>query len=212
MNMPTTEEEWRTCADYPMYEVSSFGNIRRVKRPQRLLLCSRRKSGRRMITIQNNYKVKGVLVARLILITFKGYPLPGKPYARHLDDNPGNDRIDNLEWGSQKDNMDDCRKNGSFARGQAKIDRKAVGIKVAAALRGTHHSPEIIKKRAQSLSKLVWITNEIDSRFVLPPVVLPEGWRYGRPKGQKRSSETIARMRVAASLREQKRRETKLSV
>lgn len=34
------------------------------------------------------------------------------PIVRHLDDNPRNNDIDNLVWGTQADNAEDCRRNG----------------------------------------------------------------------------------------------------
>lgn len=34
------------------------------------------------------------------------------PIVRHWDDNPKNNYLDNLLWGTQKDNAEDCRRNG----------------------------------------------------------------------------------------------------
>lgn len=36
------------------------------------------------------------------------------PVVRHLDDDPSNNNINNLAWGSQKDNMRDCMENGRW--------------------------------------------------------------------------------------------------
>lgn len=35
-----------------------------------------------------------------------------QPIVRHLDDNPHNNYLDNLRWGTQKDNHEDSRRNG----------------------------------------------------------------------------------------------------
>lgn len=34
------------------------------------------------------------------------------PVVRHANDDPSDNRVDNLMWGTQKDNVDDCRSHG----------------------------------------------------------------------------------------------------
>ena len=45
------------------------------------------------------------------------------PTVRHLDDDPTNNDLDNLAWGTQKDNMYDCMINGRFYY-FTKLDRR----------------------------------------------------------------------------------------
>lgn len=49
---------------------------------------------------------------RLLGIYFKENP-NNLPVLRHLDDDRNNCDLDNLEWGTQKDNMYDCIRNGN---------------------------------------------------------------------------------------------------
>lgn len=49
-------------------------------------------------------------VHHLVLETFVG-PRPENGIARHLNDNPLDNRLSNLKWGNQKENSDDFFKN-----------------------------------------------------------------------------------------------------
>lgn len=42
---------------------------------------------------------------------------------RHLDDNPLNNRLENLKWGTQKENMRDARKNNKLRGSSCKASR-----------------------------------------------------------------------------------------
>lgn len=52
------------------------------------------------------YKKKKTLkVARLVCETFNGLPTEEKNVCMHLDENSRNNRADNLQWGTQKENL-----------------------------------------------------------------------------------------------------------
>lgn len=53
----------------------------------------------------------------LILLTFVG-PKPDGYVARHLDGNPTNNRLDNLAWGTPKENHDDKYLHGTIPLGE----------------------------------------------------------------------------------------------
>ena len=57
-------------------------------------------------------------VHRLVLEAFVGHAPDGKSYCLHWDDDHGNNRLSNLRWGSQKENMQDCARNGHMNNGQ----------------------------------------------------------------------------------------------
>ena len=65
-------------------------------------------------------KIKGIgfLVHRLVAIAFHGLPPFPKAIVRHLDDNKQNNTPANLMWGTQIDNMEDARRNGTLAIGE----------------------------------------------------------------------------------------------
>jgi len=56
----------------------------------------------RFITV---YKGRTYKIARLICEAFHGAPPKGEPVCMHLDENAANNRPDNLQWGSQKQNL-----------------------------------------------------------------------------------------------------------
>ena len=57
---------------------------------------------------------KRKLVSRLVAEAFIPNPR-NLPLVRHMDDNPLNNNVENLQWGTQKDNMQDCVKHGRLA-------------------------------------------------------------------------------------------------
>jgi len=59
-------------------------------------------------------KAKAHFVHRLVAETFIPNP-DNLPYVCHKDDNPLNNCVDNLFWGTQKDNIDDCQSKGRHA-------------------------------------------------------------------------------------------------
>lgn len=53
------------------------------------------------------------MISRLVLFAFVGPPPPGKPWALHEDDDPSNNTLPNLRWGSAKENKADSIRNGT---------------------------------------------------------------------------------------------------
>lgn len=72
---------------------------------------------------------KGVKVHLLVLRLFRG-PAPEGMQARHLDGNKDNNRLDNLEWGTPKENNQDKIRHGTVPAGEnhglAKLTWKGV--------------------------------------------------------------------------------------
>jgi ribosomal protein L33 len=60
-----------------------------------------------------SYKGKRADVHRLVAKSF--IPNENKhPFVLHADDNQENNNVENLRWGTAKQNMDDARRNGKF--------------------------------------------------------------------------------------------------
>lgn len=91
------------------------------------LKTSKSKSGH--MKVQFGRKAKQQLVHRLVFKTFNGEIPPGM-VVRHLNDNPSDNRIENLNIGSQKDNVSDAKRNNIFPvgskNGQSKLTEKDV--------------------------------------------------------------------------------------
>ena len=72
--------------------------------------------------VSDNGKIKEVYIHRLVKETFEGNP-KNLPIVRHLDDDPSNNHLNNLMWGTQKDNHEDSVRNGTY-RAFTKEDRE----------------------------------------------------------------------------------------
>jgi hypothetical protein len=121
--------EWRAVPGFEgWYEVSDVGEVRSLRvnrlaaRAAPRLLKTRvepdtRGRNRVFVWLSQNDKLRKFPVARLMLRAFVSEPPPGKPLARHLDDNATNNVLSNLAWGSRSDNAQDAIRNGRMARG-----------------------------------------------------------------------------------------------
>ena len=131
------DEEWRTVPSLPGVMASSWGRVHRVSReglsargrPSKPTYGGkvRMKEGYTALWVAwtnlNGEALCRRLVSRLVCEAFHG-PAPfEKALAMHGDDNPLNNRPENLSWGSHKDNLS---LPGSRARARAAwVRRKA---------------------------------------------------------------------------------------
>lgn len=108
-------EIWRDVKNFIGYQVSNYGRVRSfinnrhgVCDEWHLLKPQTNHNGYLTVCLgRGNRK----LVSRLVAEAF--VPNPNNlPLVRHLDDNPLNNHVDNLAWGTQTDNMQDCVKHG----------------------------------------------------------------------------------------------------
>lgn len=126
---PTTEQ-WRPVVGYEgLYEVSDHGRVYSAPRtvvttrgsrklPGRILAGSKLVSGHRTVflTIPLSGSTKTVLVHRLVLEAFVG-PCPDGQECCHWDDDPTNNRLENLRWATRSENMRDRTRNGRHNNG-----------------------------------------------------------------------------------------------
>lgn len=107
--------EWKDIACKKGYQVSNQGDIR-SRTNNRHGLCNTwhpvkqytNKNGYLMVHLGRD-TVK--LVSRLVAEAFIPNP-DNLPMVRHMDDNPLNNNVENLQWGTQVDNMQDCVRHG----------------------------------------------------------------------------------------------------
>jgi len=104
------EEEWQTCARDDLYEISNMGGVRNrvtghILRP---FLPGKR---RPYPTVEIERCRSRIKVAVLVLETFVG-PRPRGMWALHHDDDEWNNAVDNLYWGTPKQNVADAVRNG----------------------------------------------------------------------------------------------------
>ncbi len=75
-----------------------------------------------------------VLVHHLVLQAWHGF-CPEGLEARHLNDNPTDNQLSNLRWGTRTQNIDDRKKNGSWICGSASSNAKITDDQVREILR-----------------------------------------------------------------------------
>jgi len=104
------------------YEVSDLGRVRSVPRqvinggkvylePGRLLNPYWHRSHLKVTLYADNKKERQVFVHIIVIESFRG-PIPRGKLVRHLDDNPRNNRLDNLRVGTHAENSRDAVRNG----------------------------------------------------------------------------------------------------
>lgn len=96
------KEIWKDIHDYDGYQVSSYG---RVVNKKGHILKGWVTKGYHYVSLINNSGVKKYRVHRLVAEAFICNP-NNLPYINHIDENKLNNNIDNLEWCTQKENLD----------------------------------------------------------------------------------------------------------
>jgi hypothetical protein len=98
---------WKTIPDYVNYEVSDEGQVRGLKRG-RVLDPKPDRSGYKLVCLSNELGLKRLLIHRLVASVF----LPrqeGCDVVHHKDSNRSNNCATNLEWTTQKNNVQASR-------------------------------------------------------------------------------------------------------
>src|SRR5688572_26642217 len=123
MSTEQSTEEFRAVPGHPGYEVSNLGRVRsywtrgvekHIGNQPRLLRPFKNKLGYLAVTLAGGRKKS---IHRLVLETFVG-PCPDGMEARHVNDNnPANNRLSNLCWGTRQENCDDKKRHGTHKVG-----------------------------------------------------------------------------------------------
>lgn len=96
---------WKPIVDYEgLYEVSNTGQIRSLFRYKKTLKYNVTKRGYCTVELFKNKLSKRLLVHRLVAEAFIPNP-DNLPQVNHIDENPQNNSVDNLEWCTAKYNM-----------------------------------------------------------------------------------------------------------
>lgn len=118
-------EEWRSIKNWPNYEVSNLGRVRRrsyVRNnrvwPEVIKKLFFDEDWGYSVVLYDYPRSKEEVVARLILTAFVREPFPNE-LARHLDDNKTNNILQNLAWGTAYDNAEDAGRNGKLRTGSS---------------------------------------------------------------------------------------------
>ena len=124
-------ETWRKIPRFPRYESSSFGNIRSTTKNQGGVLRPHKdRYGYFVVTLWENGNRHRLKIHRLILEAFRGAAQAGQE-CRHLDGNKTNNALDNLKWGSTKENQEDRKAHGDAPSGERNGRSKLTAAMVA---------------------------------------------------------------------------------
>ena len=103
------KEEWKVTAQDERYKVSSEG---RISHEGRILSGSIHKDGYIFVNIRGKQYAKHRVVAEAFI------PNPeGKPFINHIDGNKQNNKVENLEWCTQSENIKHAYCNNLQPRG-----------------------------------------------------------------------------------------------
>ncbi len=125
------QEIWENIPNYKGYQVSNLGNIRTYNKTtytnyfgtrhwkNRILKqkVSTNKYGRKdyRVELWKDGKHKTFLVARLVAFIFYNQPLESKLTVNHKDGNSTNNKLDNLEIITRKENIQHAYKNNMYS-------------------------------------------------------------------------------------------------
>lgn len=142
-------EEWRPCLGFEgYYEVSNLGRVRSVdhyttpktdtigrKHPKRLMkgkIISQRDHafGYKVVTLSKDNQVFTRTVHKLVAEAFLGVRENEEIVVRHLNSDPTDNRLENLQYGTQLENMQDAISADTMEFGErrynAKFDNKTI--------------------------------------------------------------------------------------
>jgi hypothetical protein len=137
----TTSIEYRDIPGFPGYRVGSDGTVWSCWRHgvgngipgewHELKAFSSGTVGYPAVVLKGRGKKARRTVHRLVIEIFKGPCRPGQE-CRHLDGNPLNNRVENLEWGTRVENMADRVGHGTHVQGEKVGSAKLTVADVAA--------------------------------------------------------------------------------
>jgi len=114
----------RVCPGFPRYRVTDMGIVlcwwyrtRRLSAPRRLSQRAVTWDGHYQVSLWREGRWHMAYVHRLVLEAFVG-PCPDGMECRHLNGNPSDNRLENLSWGTHKENGEDMVAHDRSTKGE----------------------------------------------------------------------------------------------
>ena len=151
----SSTEEWRVCERYPDYEVSNKGNVRSWRpntsakeRPPVPKTMTPYKNMHGYITahLRNDVKHGPVPIHILVCEAWHGARPNRQAQVRHLDGNKENNTLENLCWGTPKQNAQDRLVHGNQDWGESINTNKLTKEQVLAVLDSPLSATELGKQ------------------------------------------------------------------
>lgn len=125
--MVMSDEKWCPVVGWEeAYEISDQGRLRSLTRKvatkggkfrtvkSQLIRPRINRGGYEQVTLSFRRKPCTVLIHRLVCEAFHGPAPEGKPLVLHWDGDRLNNRVGNLRWGDNADNMADLKRHGGY--------------------------------------------------------------------------------------------------
>ena len=133
--MGEDREVWKVVEGHPRYEVSTWGRVRNKKRGN---ILKPRKTGN-YFYIHFELNGKNYSLHRLIASVFIPNP-ENLPYVDHIDRNPANNRVSNLRWCSQTQNIWNTRIRADNTSGKTGVRRNQKSWQASWYINGVSYS------------------------------------------------------------------------
>lgn len=160
------KEQWKPIKDFEGYEVSNLGRVKSLNYnhtgKEKLLSPGKSSDGYFFVGLYKNGIKKSVRINRLVWQTFVG-EIPEGLQVNHIDEDKENNRVENL-------NLMTSKENNNWATANARR---------AAALRGKKQSPEAVTKRVAALSKAVEAIDKVTGKIIFTFPSINEAQRQG---------------------------------
>lgn len=149
------DEIWKVIPIAQKYEASNLGRIRRIS-TGKIVSQQKCSNGQEYLSVRISAddKWRTLRVHRLVLMAFERLPLP-REECNHKDLNGANNRIDNLEWTTSRENTIHAFANRSINRHKGEKRNlsaekiREISQKQAASHRGTPHFSKRIPEATQ---------------------------------------------------------------
>jgi hypothetical protein len=129
--MNKIDNEWKPIPRHEGYYASKDGRIMSRKSGENFVLIPlKKRDGHLFVFLYDGQgNKKKMYVHRLILMAWSRMPKRNEE-ARHLNDIPDDNRLENLEWGTRIENANDKRKNGGLSIGKRNASHKLTDSQV----------------------------------------------------------------------------------
>ncbi len=112
-------EKWLEIKEWPGYFISNTGKVKRSDR--HIALCPNKNRNNYVYVYHSNNTIRprALSVHRLVARYFIPNP-ENKPCVNHIDNNPQNNLVENLEWVTHQENIQHCISQGRsvYKRGE----------------------------------------------------------------------------------------------
>ena len=123
------DERWATVPEHPDYEVSDYGRVRRATGSTAGRVLSLTPTGKKRQYLRVGLHTKGIrshhYVHRIVLRAFVGGRPTPKHECNHIDSDPSNNNLDNLEWVTRPENLRHAYRAGTMRPTRGELDGRA---------------------------------------------------------------------------------------